>query len=80
MAKQKGKYSFSNAAYFLLRENGRPMFPSAITKEALAKGLIKTSSKRPEATMGARIRGDGRFETVGGGRWKIKPLIRSSHG
>lgn len=46
---------FLEAALAVLREAGEPLTADEITRRALAKGLIHTSGKTPEATMSARL-------------------------
>lgn len=48
-------YSFIKAAKLILEEKGSPMSAFEITEEAIKRGLIKTSGKTPQQTMGARI-------------------------
>jgi len=71
-SKVKGKLGFSDAAYKILKAGSKPLSPLEITKLAIAKGLIKTESKRPEATMGARLGADNRFVKVSRGKWRLK--------
>ena len=47
--------SFKDIAYQILKEAKNPLHSHAITEIALAKDLIKTSGKTPEATMHAQL-------------------------
>jgi hypothetical protein len=47
--------NFADAAYQIPKKNGKPMSSKELTAVALREGLITTSGKTPEATMGARI-------------------------
>jgi hypothetical protein len=65
--------SFSNAAYKVLKSSKTPLKPTEVVKIAIEKGFIETNSKRPGATMAARLWGDKkRFVSVGSGKWTIK--------
>lgn len=46
---------FKDAAYEILKSSGKPMHYSAITDQALARGLLETSGQTPHATMGALL-------------------------
>jgi len=72
MAIQKGKMSFSNAAYTILKTAKRPLGPAKIAELAIERGIIETSSKRPAATMASRLLGDDRFVSAGSGKWMLK--------
>lgn len=72
MAKKKGRLSFTDAAYEVLKDQGRSITLSEITDLAISQGLIKTESKRPKATMGARLRNDKRFIRAGEGKWTLR--------
>lgn len=43
--------SFTNAAYSLLEEEGKPLSAREISKRALNRGLIVTEGKTPHQTM-----------------------------
>jgi hypothetical protein len=47
--------TFKGLAYEILKEAGKPLHASAITKIALQKGWLKTAGKTPEATMNALL-------------------------
>ena len=55
-ATTRGPMSFAEAAAHLLQ--GGPLHYRVLTDKAIAQGLIKTNSKKPAATMLARILGD----------------------
>jgi len=68
---------FLSAAYRILESAREPLRYEEITRRALAKGLIETSGKTPEATMGARLysdvkKEDSRFEHVDRATFGIK--------
>jgi hypothetical protein len=48
---------FIEAAEEVLRREGRPLTTKQITELALARGLIETHGKTPEATMSAALYG-----------------------
>ena len=73
------KLSFLEAAYNVLKKEGRPLSVSEITSIAISSGLILTKGKTPSATMGAQIyrdmkrRGEGsRFLKVGRGKFGLR--------
>ena len=72
MPTPKGKMSFSNAAYEILKTSKVPLKPTEIADKALQKGLILTQSKRPGATMAGRLWSDERFVNAGSGTWKLR--------
>jgi len=72
MAKVAGRMSFSDAAYRILKYAKIPLTPTEIADRAVKKGLIMTSSKRPGATMGGRLRYDKRFVSASSGKWTLK--------
>lgn len=47
--------SFKDIAYQILKELDKPLHSKEITKLAIARGLLKTSGKTPEATMNAQL-------------------------
>jgi len=47
--------TFIDAALAVLASSSRPLSTAEITKRALAKGLIQSSGKTPEATMSAHL-------------------------
>lgn len=47
--------SYKNIAYTILKETGKPLHSKEITEVAKKKGLLKTNSKTPEATMNAQL-------------------------
>lgn len=47
--------SFKEIAYQILNEAGKPLHSKEITKIALARGLLRTAGKTPEATMNAQL-------------------------
>jgi len=49
--------TFLEAAIVILREADRPLTNHEITERALARGLIQTAGKTPEATMSAALYG-----------------------
>jgi len=69
--------SFTEAAEHILKEHGKPMHYTEITKLAMKRKLIQTAGRTPEATMYAQIiqetqrrekRGEAqRFDRKGGG-------------
>jgi hypothetical protein len=68
-----GEMRFNDAAYKVLKSSRMPLTPTEVAQIAIEKGFIKTNSKRPGATMAARLWGDKeRFVSVGDGRWTIK--------
>jgi len=75
MANVLGQMSFSDAAYEVLKSGKRPLTPTDIAQEAIKKGLLRTNSKRPGATMAARLRSDKRFVSAGSGKWTLKEGI-----
>lgn len=56
--KESETMTFVDAAYRVLKDNGKPMHYKDITQQALNKGYIETKGKTPEATMTARISHD----------------------
>jgi len=68
----KGKMSFSDAAYEVLKSENRPLSPTEVVALAIKRKLIGTESKRPGATMAARLWSDDRFVSVGSGKWNLK--------
>jgi len=71
MPRIEGEMSFSDAAYEILKSEKHPMGPTDIVEKAIEKGLIKTNSKRPGATMAGRLWSDKRFISAGSGTWKL---------
>ena len=72
---------FLTAAYQILENAGEPLHYKEITRLALAQGLIETSGKTPEATMGAQLYTDSkqensRFEQVGRATFGLKRKAR----
>ena len=67
-----GRMSFRDAAYEILKSSKKPLGPSDIAREAIKRKLIKTNSKRPGGTMGARVRSDKRFVSAGSGKWTLR--------
>jgi hypothetical protein len=66
--------SFTDAACAVLKSAEKPLKPKEILEIALKRKLIITNSKRPDATMAARLftnRGK-LFESVGSGRYVLK--------
>lgn len=55
MAKTQKKGTFLSAAKAVLSEAGKAMSYTDITKAALAKKLIETKGKTPEATMSSTL-------------------------
>ena len=72
MPEPKGKMCFSDAAYEILITSRTPLKPTKISDKAIQKGLIITHSKRPGATMAARLWSDKRFISAGNGKWKLR--------
>lgn len=71
-ARTLGRMSFANAAYEVLKSAKKPLTPTRVVQEALKRGLIETNSKRPGATMAARLWLDPRFVSAGSGKWTLK--------
>ena len=46
---------FTEAAYKVLKEKGKPLTAVEITKIAKERGLIETRGKTPDASLGAGI-------------------------
>ena len=73
--------SFTEAAYAILKAEGRPLTTKEITQKAISRNLIKTQGKTPKETMYASIylenkrklkRGaDPRFKKVGIDTWDL---------
>lgn len=72
MPRVKGKMSFSDAAYKVLKSEKKPLSPTEVVELAIRRRLIETESKRPGATMAARLWSDDRFVSVGAGKWTLK--------
>lgn len=77
--------TFQEAAAVVLRDFARPMTANEITEVALARGLLKTRGKTPEATMSAtlyRIGSDGpiRREYQAGRGRAVRGTVRWSYG
>ncbi len=53
----KPRSDYLSAALRVLRDQGRPLTTSEITRMAIAQGLIAPRGKTPEATMRARLYG-----------------------
>src|SRR5215213_3180889 len=47
--------TYLDAAEQILQDAGQPLHYREITKRAIAKGLLETTGKTPEATMGAQL-------------------------
>ena len=77
--------SFTDAAEYLFRREGRPMSAREVTEIALAEGLIVTTGKTPASTMGADfhlegLRKDsqgksGRFVRFEKGKWGLRQWL-----
>ena len=77
--------SFTDAAEFILRREGRPMSGREVTEIALAKGLIVTRGKTPASTMGANFHLEGvrkarqgrqgRFVRFEKGKWGLREWL-----
>ncbi len=68
---------FKDAAYKVLKTADQPLHYKEIATRAMQQGLLTTSGRTPEATMGAllytdTLRDDSRFERVGNGRFQLK--------
>jgi len=72
MPRIKGKLSFSDAAYEVLKAEKKPLSPTEVVELAIKKKLIGTESKRPGVTMAARLWSDERFVSAGSGKWTLK--------
>ena len=68
----KGRKSFCEAAYEILKRENRPMSPREICDLAIKRRLIVTNSERPSGTMAARLWKSKRFESIGSGKWIIR--------
>lgn len=75
MARIKGKMSFSNAAYEILKSEKKPLSPKEVFELAIKKGLITSEGKTPKASMAARLWSDKRFVSAGSGKWTLKEGI-----
>ena len=71
MGKPNG-LSFVEAAFQVLSTNKIAMSPKDIADIILKKGMLKTSSARPDATLSARLRLDKRFIKIRRGLWTIR--------
>ena len=72
---------FISAAYRILENAGEPLHYKEIARRALANGLIETSGKTPEATLGARLytdikKEDSRFKQVSRATFGLKSRAR----
>lgn len=67
--------NFADAAEKLLRENGKPLSVSDITKTAIDKGLISPKSDTPVTFVRAAIRKDNRRRVQRGEKQRF--LIRT---
>ncbi len=72
------KLSFPNAAYEILKQTNEALSSVELVDIVLAKGLVKTKGKTPDATMGASLylecqrRGNkSRFIKVGKDKWAL---------
>jgi len=73
--------SFTDAAYIILKTEGKPMHARDICQKALAQRLIKTQGKTPIVTMGASLylekqhrlesKRKPRFKLVGPNIWEL---------
>ena len=72
MPSPKGKMSFSNAAYEVLKTERKPLSPKQVIELAIKKGLIVTEGKTPRSSMAARLWAGERFVSAGGGKWELK--------
>ena len=75
--------SFIEAAYQILKQEGKPLSAKEITSIALAENLIHSSGKTPSATIGAEIYADiksksdsSRFIKIDRGKFFIRDLER----
>jgi HB1, ASXL, restriction endonuclease HTH domain len=68
----KSNISFADAAYKILSASKTAMRPKEIADIIIKKGLLKTGSARPDATLSARIRRDKRFVKKGRGLWTVR--------
>lgn len=75
------KLAFIEAAYRILKREGKPLDAEQITSIALSEKLISTTGKTPTATMSARIyvdikkKGDNsRFSKVGKGKFYLREI------
>jgi DNA-directed RNA polymerase delta subunit len=76
--------SFADAAFEILKKQGRPLSADEISSAALSEGLVSTSGKTPSATMSARLYmdikrkgGDSRFVKVERGKFGLKEWVTS---
>ena len=77
--------SFTDAAEFVFRREGRPMSAREVSEIALAEGPIVTKGKTPASTMGANFhlegvrkakRGTrGRFVRFKKGKWGLRQWL-----
>jgi hypothetical protein len=79
--RQAGNYL--NAAFEVLRRAKGPLHYGEITKEAMARGLIKPKGYTPEATMRGQLNtavknGDLRFVKLGPGMFALQEKVSSS--
>ncbi len=66
---EKGESSFTQAAYLILKNEGKPLTSLELTHRAIEQGLITTKGKTPSATMWASLYTENRRKSKAG-----KPL------
>tara|TARA_B100000315_G_C14467417_1_gene536625 strand:+ start:109 stop:1002 length:894 start_codon:yes stop_codon:yes gene_type:complete len=76
--------TFLDAAYWILKQSGKPLNPGEITSVALAQGMISTTGKTPSAAMGAQLyidiktKGDdSRFTKANRGKFALEEWSKS---
>ena len=76
--------TFSEAAYQVLKQVGKPLNANEITAVALKQGIVSTAGKTPSATMGARLYvdvkrkgNDSKFVKVNRGKFALREWSQS---
>ncbi len=73
--------TFLNAAYKILKENGKPLHSKKVTEIALKRGLLKTAGKTPAATMNALLvleskKENSQFKKTGPSQFALNPRYK----
>ena len=74
------KYSFTEAAYKILRASGKPMHTLEIVQKALEKGLIETHGETPKNTMYASLFLENKRRTEHSRKPRFKHISKSTWG
>jgi len=83
--KKRKNLSFKEAAIQILKVSKEPLSARQITEIAIEQGLIETSGKTPEASMGAQIYVDiskyknSKFRKVGTGKFTLRNQSKGSN-